>query len=194
MQDSNQGSLKTLNRQGGHRWVIVLFHNYFPPSGEQPEQGWIAIFHKYCCYTKHGAITTNLTLCNPCGYITDMSKYHNAGIWNIDKNISHFMFKNKYHLWQSVLTPPLVRYKPLGAPAFVRLVYCTLPLYHDIIIYQCPNLNAVLAHLCYEQNRPQVHKAWRDTQMSRFMGPTWSQPGPCRPQVGPMKLPIWVCK
>ena len=50
----------------------VLFHNNFCPSGEQPEHrklahelwqptvGCIAIFHKYCCYTKCGGITTNI--------------------------------------------------------------------------------------------------------------------------------------
>ena len=47
--------------------ILVLF-----PNGEQPEQGvlahilWqpfsgcIAIFHKYCCFTKHAAIITNV--------------------------------------------------------------------------------------------------------------------------------------
>ena len=47
--------------------LIVLFHNYFSPSGEQLEQriltckseqptaGCIArLFYKYCCYIKHG--------------------------------------------------------------------------------------------------------------------------------------------
>ena len=43
--------------------------------------GCIAIFHKYCCYTKHGGITTNWTLRNHWGYVTDVSKYHNAGLW-----------------------------------------------------------------------------------------------------------------
>ena len=86
-----------------HHWIttfrgyaIVLFHNYFSPSGEQPEQyilaykseqptaGCLAIFHKYCWYIKHGSIITNLTLWNPWGYVTDMSKYHNAGIWSMN--------------------------------------------------------------------------------------------------------------
>ena len=60
--------------------TIVLFHNYFSPSCEQTEQrisahkseqptaGGIAIFHKYCCYIKHGDIVTNLTLWNLWGY------------------------------------------------------------------------------------------------------------------------------
>ena len=69
----------------------------FSPSGEQLEHrklahelqstaGCIAIFHKYCCYTKLGGITTNYTLRNHWGYVTDVSKYmyHNVGKWNID--------------------------------------------------------------------------------------------------------------
>ena len=72
--------------------LIVLFHNYFSPSVEQSEQcvlahkseqptaGCIAIFHKYRCYIKH-YIITNLTLWNPLGYNTDMSKYHVIGTW-----------------------------------------------------------------------------------------------------------------
>ena len=60
---------------------IVLFHNNFFPSGEQPEHrilahelqqptaGSIAIFHKYCCYTKCGSITTNVTLRNHWGML-----------------------------------------------------------------------------------------------------------------------------
>ena len=46
-------------------------------------QGFI-IFHKYCCYIKRGGITTNLTLLNHGGYVTDVPKYHNAGIWSTD--------------------------------------------------------------------------------------------------------------
>ena len=42
---------------------------------KQPTAGCIAIFHKYCCYTKCGDITTNLTLRNHWGYVTDVSKY-----------------------------------------------------------------------------------------------------------------------
>ena len=51
---------------------------------QQPTAGYIAIFHKYCCYTKRGGITTKLTLRNHWGYITNVSKYHNVGIWSMD--------------------------------------------------------------------------------------------------------------
>ena len=30
---------------------------------------------------------------------------------------------------------------------------------------------------------------WQLTQIAKFMGPTWDQPGSCRPQVGPMLAP-----
>ena len=75
---------------------IVLLHNNFSPSGEQskncklahellqPIAGCIAIFHKYCCYTKRGGITTNSTLQNHWGYVNDVPKYRNAGIWSMD--------------------------------------------------------------------------------------------------------------
>ena len=75
---------------------MVLFHNYFSPAGEQPEQsilahkseqptaGWIGIFHKYFCYMKHVGIVTNLILLNPYGYITDMLKCHGSDVWSMD--------------------------------------------------------------------------------------------------------------
>ena len=74
---------------------IFLFHNDISPSGEQPEQrisahkleqptaGFMAIFHKYCCYAKRGGNITNLTM-KSLGCITDVSKYHNAGICSMD--------------------------------------------------------------------------------------------------------------
>ena len=79
--------------------AIILLYNSFSPSGEQPEhcilaykskhqnnqlRFYIAIFHKYCCYIKHGSILTNLTLHNSWWYVTDMSKYHNVGIRSTD--------------------------------------------------------------------------------------------------------------
>ena len=79
----------------GSPYRIALFHNSFSPSGEQAEQGilaykseqptlgFITIFNKYC-YIKHGGIITNLTQWNSWGYVTDMLKYHNAGVLNMD--------------------------------------------------------------------------------------------------------------
>ena len=75
----------------------------------------MAIFHKYCCYTKHSGITTNLTLQNHWGYVTDVSKYHNVGKWSVRKHITPCTV---------VITSLLVRDKPLGAPPSVNQVYC----------------------------------------------------------------------
>ena len=52
-------------------------------KSEQPTAGCMAIFHKYCCYIKHGGIITNLTLQNPWGFAC-RSKYHAGGIWSMD--------------------------------------------------------------------------------------------------------------
>ena len=52
--------------------AIVLFHNSFSPSGDQPEQrilackseqptaGCIAMLHKYCCFIVHGGYNRNI--------------------------------------------------------------------------------------------------------------------------------------
>ena len=73
---------------------IDLFLNNFFPSGKQPEHhklayelstsGCIAIFQKYCYCTKRGGIATNLILLNRWGYVTNVPKYNNAGIWRTD--------------------------------------------------------------------------------------------------------------
>ena len=69
------------------RQAIVLVSERFSPSGEQPEQrklahtllqptdGCRAIFHKYCCDTKHVGIITNLTLRNVWAYITNVMAF-----------------------------------------------------------------------------------------------------------------------
>ena len=74
--------------------AIVLFRNhlfslavstqttYISLWVEQPTSSCIVIFNKHCCYIKYGGIITNLTLWNPWGYITDMSKCHGAGLWS----------------------------------------------------------------------------------------------------------------
>ena len=93
----------------------------FSPSDEQSEQhihvvahkllqptaGCRAIFNKYCCYTKRGGIIKNLTLKNYWGYITDVSQYHNAGIWSMDQNIWRFML-NKANLRDLIAATGLV--------------------------------------------------------------------------------------
>ena len=36
---------------------------------------------------------------------------------------------------------------------------------------------------------PPAKTNWGQTQIAKFMGPTWDPPGSCRPQVGPMLTP-----
>ena len=76
-------------------FTIVLFHNDFSLSDEQPEQhmlaekswqpnaSYIAIFRKYCYYANHGDVIKSLTLRNHWAYITDVSKYRKARIWGM---------------------------------------------------------------------------------------------------------------
>ena len=112
------------------RFIIVPQNSpvsqQFPPSSEQPIQRilahklWpIAIFHKYCCYTKRRGIITSMNLRNHQGYITDASKYYNEGYraWII----ICFMLKNKKQIASLTrcYNPPLVHNKPLGAPTVV---------------------------------------------------------------------------
>ena len=75
----------------------------------------MAIFNKYCCYTKHSGITTNMTLQNHWRYVTDVSKYHNVGKWSVQKHITPCTV---------VITSLLVCDKQLGAPPSVKRVYC----------------------------------------------------------------------
>ena len=138
--DSDRGDFR-------HRRAIDISSS---PSGEHPEQsilahkseqptaGCISMFDKYCCYIKLGGIITNLALWNPWGYVTDMSKYHNAGMWSMDQNISCFMLKNIWHLRRSVLVPCWpVRDKPLGVSAFLRLDYWQHWVMIELMLFQC---------------------------------------------------------
>ena len=75
--------------------TIVLFHNDFSPSGEQPEQrilahklqqptaGYVAIFHKYCCRGYYNKFDSMKSL-NHWGYIADVSQWQDMGIWSMD--------------------------------------------------------------------------------------------------------------
>ena len=60
-------------------------------------------------------------------YVTDMSKYHNAGGY-IEYGLAHIMFYVHKHMTPLGVCSglPLVHNKLLGAPAFVRLAYCIL--------------------------------------------------------------------
>ena len=126
------------------RWLVKrLTNDYknspvsqsFFPSCEQPEQRilahkskqptaiCIAIFHKYCCHSKHGGSITNLTQWNPWSMLlifqdTTMRVY---GAWIR----IYYVLCPKTHL--AVCSGlPLVCGKPIGAPAFVRRAYCVV--------------------------------------------------------------------
>ena len=71
----------------------------------------ISIFHKYCCFTKHVGIWT---LRNHWAYIADMSKYHNAGIWNMDWKLLHFTLKKHAVPWPVTPPPPPSRHAARG--------------------------------------------------------------------------------
>ena len=72
---------------------------------------------------KRGGITTNLTLRNHGGYVTDVPKYHNAGIWSTDEKILRFMFKTYSSSSSLVITSRWFATSRLVAPVSVRLVY-----------------------------------------------------------------------
>ena len=72
-------------------------------KAEQPTTGCKAIFHKYCCYIKHSGIIRNLTLWNPWGYVTYMSKCCNAGIWI---RIYHVLCSETYGTFGGLVWPP----------------------------------------------------------------------------------------
>ena len=60
------------------------------------------------------------------GYITDMSKYHNVGIWSImEYGLEYITFYVQKHVAHVAIcfNPPLVRENSLGATAFVRLTH-----------------------------------------------------------------------
>ena len=55
-------------------------------------------FTNIAAIQNHRGIIANFNLQNLLWDITDMSKYHNAGIWRIDQNLLRFMFKIIKHL------------------------------------------------------------------------------------------------
>ena len=81
------------------------------------------IFHKYCCCTKRGGVITDVTLRNILGVYywcvkIPQCRYMEHGL----KYITFYVKKHITHL-AMCYNPPLVRDKPLGAYAFVKLVY-----------------------------------------------------------------------
>ena len=95
--------------------LIVLFHNDFSLSSEQPEE-------------------RVLTLLNLWSYIIDMSKYHNADIYVAWIEIRYVLSLKHIKSWAIFYNLRLVRDLPLGAPAYVRLVVYSWCYRVDIII------------------------------------------------------------
>ena len=100
---------------------IVLFHNHFSPSGEQPEQrtaGCIAMFRKYCRNTKYNKIDSMKYLgvyyryvkMPRCGYLEHGLKYN-------------VLCSKPYSPVSACSGHALVGDRPLEAPAFVKLAY-----------------------------------------------------------------------
>ena len=54
---------------------------------------------------------------------TDVSKHHNAGIWGMDRTYN-ILCPKTYAALGMCHNQALVRSKPLGAPASVKLVFC----------------------------------------------------------------------
>ena len=84
-----------VNKQWKHV-TIDLFYDSFSSSGEQPEQrilacepkqpsvNCIAIFHKYCCYIKHGEYYYKIDSIKSLGNCYWYVKYQNVGTWSMD--------------------------------------------------------------------------------------------------------------
>ena len=113
---------------------IVLFYNYFSLSGEHAEHllahkseqsiaGCIAIYNKYCCYTKtwghyikwiYEILGGMLLICQMprCGCM--------------EHGLEYIMFYVEKHITPLAVCsgPPVGSRQPQGAPAFVRLAYC----------------------------------------------------------------------
>ena len=58
----------------------------------------ISIFHKYYRYPNYGSTVTKLTLWNLWGYVTDMSKYHGAGVWSPEYGLEYLTFYVQTHI------------------------------------------------------------------------------------------------
>ena len=114
--------------------VIDLFHSNPSSSGEQlkhrklahevkqPTAGCIAIFHKYCCYTKRGSITTNL-ITKSLGVYYWCFKIPQCGYMGHGLKLITFYVQKHIAALGMCHNPALVRDPPLGATASVKLTY-----------------------------------------------------------------------
>ena len=111
---------------------IVLFHNDFTPSGEQPEHriSWVIttncwlyssisqislLYETWVCYNKVDC-TKSLDVCYWC---VKIQKF-----WYMEHGLKHITFCVQKHIASLTIcyNPSLVRDKPIGAPASVKFV------------------------------------------------------------------------
>ena len=93
-------------------------------KSEQSTAGCMAIFHKYCCCTKHGDVVTLVKSLGACYWLVKTPQ------WGyMEHGLRYITFYVQIHMAPLAVCsgPHLDRNKPLGAPAFVRLVYCCIP-------------------------------------------------------------------
>ena len=106
--------------------TIILSRNDFSSSGGQSERRllyvittncrFIVIFQTYCCCIKH--IFNKFVTTKSLKYITDMSKYHNAGVLTMDQKNMNCYVQKHIALLAICYNPPLVHDTPLGVPAY----------------------------------------------------------------------------
>ena len=87
---------------------------------EQWTASWTAIFHRYCCYIKYWCLITYLTY-EILGGISLICRNATMRVYEAWLRI-FFVLCIKTHL-AACSGPPLVRDRPLGAPAFLKLAY-----------------------------------------------------------------------
>ena len=85
--------------------------------------GCIPIFHKYCCYTKRGRITTNLTLRNHLGVCYWCVQIPQCGYMGHGLKLVKFYIQKHIAGLEMCHNLPLAHDKPLGMPASVKLAY-----------------------------------------------------------------------
>ena len=102
--------------------AVSSLNNVLAHTLWQPTSGFIAIFHKYCCFTKHGGVITNLTLQKSFGVYYWYVKIPQCGY--MENGLKDVAFYVQKHIapWTICYNAPLVCDMPLWVPAFLKLV------------------------------------------------------------------------
>ena len=119
--------------------LIVLYHNSFSPSGEQPKQRLLISLEVRTTNCRlYSNISQILLLCKTWGYYNKFDiikpfrgcyryvkrKYHNAGTGIYWAWIRIYYVLCYYSAFRGLFWSPLVCDKPLEVPPFVKLAYC----------------------------------------------------------------------